>query len=1067
MRHLLQLHEIVKTYTTGGVSVQALRGVSIAFRESEFVSILGPSGCGKTTLLNVIGGLDRYDSGELTIDGRATRSYKDSDWDSYRNHTIGFVFQSYNLIPHQTVLRNVELALTLSGVSKSERRKRATQALEKVGLGDQLHKKPNQMSGGQMQRVAIARALVNDPKILLADEPTGALDSETSVQIMDLLKEISENRLVIMVTHNPELAQTYSTRIVRLLDGQVTDDTNPYTPEVAETADADKQVLRQQKKLAKKQRRQERTSMSFWTALGLSTNNLLTKKGRTFMTSFAGSIGIIGIALILSLSNGFQLYINSVQQDALSTYPVSIERQTMDISSMLESMAKSGEKSDHTLDRIYSNPIMTDMMQMFSADITTNDLASFKQFIENPENGVADLLSTPPQYGYDLDLNVYKSDVENGVVQLSPSNVLTDLMGNFGMGGSSTDASSGGFASMSSMSPMGAGMRIWTEIIDNPELLNAQYDVVQGKWPQKYDEVVVVTDKNNEITDFSLYALGLLDQDELLNMISTLMNGGEYTPEVKTFTYDEILNTTFSLVLPADYYAKNEDGAWENMQYEDNYMEELVRSGVQLKVVGIVRPNEEATATSITGTIGYTHALTDYMIAESAKREIVRAQLADPDTDVFTGLTFRDVEEKQALAERAKKAKKKAAPAEKSTTAPADVALRGRLHPTVGTLDMTQKPAVGRIDTSPMSEEEIYAYIDEKVPQEQREETREMVELFLKNTRTLSERRKMTQALDKAMAETEIPNVGKISGEQAYSYVLLLNRDQKLALLTAMITGDTSALQAQLPADLLSTTEPASESEQPPAEESAAQSSTAAAEESEPATSAVQTTTAAPEEPETPPAPVVEAAESLSVNKKLLGMADTEDPDRINLYPIDFAAKEKLQAVIEQYNDSMRDADAEEKVIEYTDYMAIFLSSVTTIVNVVSYVLIAFVAISLVVSSIMIGIITYISVLERTKEIGILRSIGASKRDISRVFNAETLIVGLAAGVIGILATLLLNIPVNIVIKALVHISNVSRLPVGGAVALILISILLTVIAGLVPSRYAAKKDPVEALRTE
>ena len=1048
---MLQLTGIVKSYKTGDTEVQALRGVNIAFRQNEFVSVLGPSGCGKTTLLNIIGGLDRYDSGDLAISGRSTREFKDSDWDSYRNHSIGFVFQSYNLIPHQTVLSNVELALTLSGVSKSERRKRAQEALEKVGLGDQLSKKPNQLSGGQMQRVAIARALVNNPEILLADEPTGALDSETSVQIMELLKEIAENRLVIMVTHNPELAEQYSTRIVRLLDGQVTDDTAPYEGEayIAESQTT-RQEKRERKKTEKKRRKNERTSMSFWTALSLSTNNLLTKKGRTFMTSFAGSIGIIGIALILSLSNGFQVYIDNVQQDALSTYPMSIEKQTVDLTSMLESIAKKAKKAEHELDKVYSNPVMTGMMDVFSTDVTTNDLASFKKFIENPENGVLDKLSTPPQYGYNIDLNIYKSDVSNGVVQLSPDNVLTDLMGSYGMGGSSEMSS---WMSMSSMN----GVNIWTEIIDNPEMLAAQYDVIAGKWPSAYDEVVLVTDQNNEITDIALYSIGLLDQEELLDTISALMqqNGEAVETKEASFTYDEILNTTFSLVLPADYYAKNADtGEWEDMRFEDNYMTELVQNGVKLRIVGIVRPDEEATATSIAGAIGYTHALTDYLVSETAKREIVKEQLAQPDVDVFTGLTFKDVEEKQALAERAKKAEN-----EEETTTAAPVAMEGALHPTVGTLTANGTPSVRAIDEAKtMSEDEIRAYIEENIPESDRESMLEFLDLFMKNTRTLRERKQMTDMLDRLLADYEVPGVGKISGDQAYSYILLLNRQQKLAMLTAMITGDTSAIEAELPAELV--TQQSGETTADASEESASGET-----QEQPAEQ-----TAEPEtepEPELPPEPQIEAAENLSVNKHILGIADPDDPDRINLYPADFQAKEDLSAIIETYNQSMRDADKEEGVINYTDYIGIFLSSVTTIINVVSYVLIAFVAISLVVSSIMIGIITYISVLERTKEIGILRSIGASKRDISRVFNAETLIVGLAAGVIGILVTLLLNIPVNIVIKALVDISNVSRLPLAGAIALIIISVLLTMIAGLIPSRYAAKKDPVEALRTE
>lgn len=1021
---MLQLTDIVKSYKTGDTAVQALKGISIAFRRNEFVSVLGPSGCGKTTLLNIIGGLDRYDSGDLAVSGRSTKAFKDADWDSYRNHSIGFVFQSYNLIPHQTVLSNVELALTLSGVSKTERRNRAKQVLEKVGLGDQLHKKPNQMSGGQMQRVAIARALVNDPEILLADEPTGALDSETSVQIMDLLKEIAEEKLVIMVTHNPELAEQYSTRIVRLLDGVVVGDSDPYEGEPVVSVEASKQALKQQKKAEKKRKKKTRTSMSFWTALSLSTNNLMTKKGRTFMTSFAGSIGIIGIALILSLSNGFQLYINTVQQDALSTYPMSIERQTMNISSMLESMAQAGQKKDHPLDKIYANSVMSDMMGLVSADVTTNNLSSFKTFIEDESNGIGELLSTPPQYGYNVDLNVYKPDVQNGIVQISPENILTDLMGDFGMMPDSENS----MMNMSSISSMGMGnMSIWTEIIDNPEMIDAQYDIVAGRMPEAYNELVIVTDKNNEIPDMSLYALGILDGEELMNTIAAMMNGGEYEPKEHTFTYDEILSTQFSLVLPADYYARNEEtGLWEDMRDDDNYMNELVASGEKLKVVGILRPAAEATATCITGTIGYTRALTDYMITETNKREIVKAQLASPETDIFTGLTFKDVEEKAALAERNKGEEEKKN--EESTTA--KPVSTGALHPTVGNLNSVGAPTVRGVATT-MTEDEVHAYIDANVPANERDMMHDFVTLFLKNTRTRSERKQLTEYLNTLLANYEIEGVGKITGEQAYTALSLMGKEQKLEMISAMITGDTSAMQGQLPAEI-----PAEKPEETPAEE-------------------------VPEEPK------VEAAESLSVNKQLLGIADLNDPDRINLYPKDFESKEELSAIIQAYNQDMRDNGKDENVIEYTDYIGIFLSSVTKIINVVSYVLIAFVAISLIVSSIMIGIITYISVLERTKEIGILRSIGASKRDISRVFNAETLIVGLTAGVIGIGTTLLLNIPVNIVIKALVDIPNVSRLPLGGAIILIIISVLLTVIAGLIPSRFAAKRDPVVALRTE
>ena len=1065
---MLRLTDIVKTYKTGDTCVQALRGVCIAFRQNEFVSVLGPSGCGKTTLLNIIGGLDRYDTGDLSVSGRSTKQFRDSDWDSYRNHSVGFVFQNYNLIPHQTVLSNVELALTLSGVSKSARRKRAAEALEKVGLGDQLAKKPNQLSGGQMQRVAIARALVNDPEILLADEPTGALDSETSVQIMELLKEIAQDRLVVMVTHNPDLAAQYSTRIVRLLDGQIIDDTDPYTEEIPPEETRSRQEIRAAKKTAKKTRRQSRTSMSFRTALTLSLNNLLTKKGRTFMTSFAGSIGIIGIALILSLSNGFQLYIDTVQQDALSAYPLSIQKETIDLTSMLESFAKHGEKSEHERDKVYSNPVMTSMMHTFTSQVTTNDLASFKMFIEDPDNGVTELLSAPPRYSYNFDLNIYKSDVDAGVVQLSPTNVLTDLMGG-SMGGSTDGMNS--FSSMSSMSSMGAmgGMSTWVEILDNRALLDTQYEIVDGKWPESFDEVVLVTDQNNEITDIALYAVGLLDQEELLNTVSAIMNGQDVEPQAHSFTYQEILDTTFTLVLPADYYVRNEEtGLWDDMRYDDAYMEALIRNGLPLRIVGIVRPGEEATATSITGTIGYTHALTDYIVAETDKREIVQQQRENPDTDVFTGLTFKDVEEKQALAARTQ-----TAPAEEeTTTAPAAENVSVSLpKATVGTLAWSSPAALRHVATT-MTEEEIYAYIDENTPDDQKEAVKDFVRLALKNTRTLSERKRMAEYLNAMPTDASLPTGGqKLTADQLNAYLLMMTKEQKLAVITAMITGDTSALESVLPKELLeraSQAETAPDTTAPAAEESTTRTETDSEAETErPDDVSEPETDEAETQPPVPAVPQIQAADSLSVNRKLLGMTDLDDPDAIHLYPVDFAAKEKLSQLIEEYNQSMRDAGHEDGVIEYTDYLGIFLSSVTTIINVVSYVLIAFVAISLVVSSIMIGIITYISVLERTKEIGILRSIGASKRDISRVFNAETLIVGLAAGLIGIGVTLLLNIPVNLLIKALVHISNVSRLPVGGAIALIVISVLLTVVAGLIPSRYAAKKDPVEALRTE
>ena len=1020
---MLKLTEIVKTYKSGDTSVTALKGVSIEFRRNEFVSILGPSGCGKTTLLNIIGGLDRYDSGDLQIVGRSTKEYKDSDWDGYRNHSIGFVFQSYNLIPHQSILSNVELALTLSGVSKSERRKRAKEVLVKVGLGDQLNKKPNQMSGGQMQRVAIARALVNNPEILLADEPTGALDSETSVQIMDLLKEISTDRLVIMVTHNPELAEQYSTRTIKLLDGAVIDDSNPYDSN-AEVENEEKREKPKKKK--RKQKKGERTSMSFLTALSLSMNNLMTKKGRTFMTSFAGSIGIIGIALILSLSNGFQLYIDSVQKDALSNYPLTIEGETINISSMLESMASTATETDnHELDKVYSNYIMNDMMGLVSADITTNNLKAFKEYIESGECNIDEYLSSPPQYSYKINLNVFKSDVaKNGIVQLNPSNVLTDLMGSFGLNQPADENALGGISSMmSSMNTM-SGANVWTEIIESTELLSSQYDIVEGRWPESYNELVIVVDKNNEITDYALYALGLLPEEELGSIIAASMGGEKYEPEEKSFTYDELLNTTFSLVIPADYYSKNpETGLWEDMTADNDYMNELVASAEQLKIVGIIRPDEEATTTSITGTIGYTAALTEYVITETNKREIVKEQLANPEIDIFTGLKFKDVEEKEKLAEAQKAAKEEETKAAEQVSA-------GELNPTVMPLSASSAPSVVPVAES-MTEEEVYAYIDANLPEGERETMKNFVELFLKSSRNSSEKQQLIALLDEVLADYEIEGVGKITGSQAYSAIAIMGKAQKLDMISSIITGDLSQLSGQ---DI-----PNADSEENSQEE-------------------------VPEEPEEPQ---IVAADNFNVNANLLGIADLSNPSKINFYPVDFEAKEHIAQIIEQYNNKVASEGNEEYSIEYTDYIAIFMSSITLIINVVSYVLIAFVSISLVVSSIMIGIITYISVLERTKEIGILRSIGASKRDISRVFNAETLIVGLTSGVIGILTTLLLNIPINMVIKAVVNISDVSQLPVAGAVALIVISMFLTVIAGLIPSRLASKKDPVVALRTE
>ncbi len=837
---MLELNGIRKTYVTGTTSVEALKGIDLKFRDSEFVSILGQSGCGKTTLLNIIGGLDKYTSGDLKINGRSTKDFKDRDWDAYRNNSIGFVFQSYNLIPHQTVLSNVELALTLSGVSKAERRQRATEALEKVGLKEQIHKKPNQMSGGQMQRVAIARALVNDPDILLADEPTGALDTQTSIQIMDLLKEISKDRLIIMVTHNPELATQYSTRIIRLLDGTITDDSNPYNGEddnIATKTDEDSLTDKKSGKTKKK-----KTSMSFFTALSLSLNNLMTKKTRTILTAFAGSIGIIGIALILSISNGIQNYIDRVQRDTLSSYPIQLQKESVDVSSMIENMMGNKDKNvDHDKDKIYSNNIMTDMVNSMVAEVNSNNLKAFKSYLENHKSDVDGYISDI-QYSYDVPLYIYSTDTSDGVTQLNPSSVMENMYG----------------MSVSGDGMMSAGMQntsVWSRLFDNRQMLDEQYDLIAGSWADNYNEVMLVVDENNEIDDYTLYSLGFKDPAEVKKIFKNVMAGNSYETEETQYTYDEVLDRKFKLVLPTELYRYNDTfGIWEDASHDDEYMTTVVNNAEEVKIAGIIRKNPDATSVSVSSGVAYTKDLMPHIIEKVNETQIVKQQLADPEKDVFTGMSFDN---------------------------------------------------------------------------------------------------------DKTSIST------------------------------------------------------------------------------------------------------------LENNKSLLGIASEDTPSEIDIYAKDFDSKEKLQDFIKNYNDEVTADGRDEDTINYTDYVGILMSSVSTIITAISSVLIAFVAISLVVSSIMIGIITYISVLERTKEIGVLRSIGASKKDVSRVFNAETLIEGFVSGAMGIIITLILCIPANAVIKNVTDISNVAQLPVAGAVILVIISMLLTTIAGLIPAKMAAKKDPVVALRTE
>lgn len=883
---MLQLRNIVKDYHTGDEVVQALKGVSVNFRRNEFVSILGQSGCGKTTLLNIVGGLDQYTSGDLVINGKSTKDFKSRDWDSYRNNSVGFVFQSYNLIPHQSVLSNVELALTLSGVSKSERRKRAKEVLEKVGLGNQIHKKPNQMSGGQMQRVAIARALINDPDILLADEPTGALDTETSVQIMDLLKEIAKDKLVIMVTHNPELAQQYSTRIVKLLDGNVIDDTNPFSDEDEAKEDDGSYTPR-------------KTSMSLFTAFSLSLNNLMTKKGRTFLTAFAGSIGIIGIALILSLSSGFQKYINDVQEETLATYPIQITKKAMDYSELLSKMVGNNEEdSSHNHkgeNKVYSGDIMGDMLVSMVSDVKENDLETFKNYIEDDANGFTKYTSDIT-YTYDTPLYVFNENSANGgIAQVNPSTTMTDM----GFGGMA-DAQESTADFMSAFSYGNSSMDMWTQMLDNQDILKQQYDVLAGHWPENKNEVVLVVDKNNEISDFTLYTLGIRDSSELSDMVSTILGGGE-APELDKmeFSYDDLLNLKFKVVLPGNLYKKNADGTYTDMSTDADFLKTAVANGLEVKVSAVIRASDSAYATTIQpGYIGYTSELANYIVEENEKTDVLKAQLDSPDTDIFTGMPFSDGKELTAD----------------------DVDL-------------------------------------DSVMQQ------------------LMESGQVTEDMQAQMAS--------------------MSKDQLFEMLKGY--------------------------------------------------GFFQESTATYED-----------------NMTKLGYSELAKPASINLYCAEFADKDEITKLIDKYN-----ADYPDSEITYTDYIGIMLSSVTKIINAITYVLIAFVAISLIVSSIMIGIITYISVLERTKEIGILRSIGASKKDISRVFNAETFIIGLFSGLIGIGVTVLLNIPISKVIEGFINVSGVSALPWKGGVALVVISVILTLIGGLIPSRLAAKKDPVIALRSE
>ena len=867
---MLKLKNIKKTYVSGDEKVEALKGISIEFRESEFVSILGQSGCGKTTLLNIIGGLDRYTSGDLIINGKSTKDFKDRDWDAYRNYSVGFVFQSYNLIGHQTVLSNVELALTISGVSRKERKQRAIKALEEVGLKEQIHKKPNQLSGGQMQRVAIARALVNNPDIILADEPTGALDTKTSVQVMEILKKISKDKLIIMVTHNPELAEKYSSRIIKILDGKITDDSDP---------------IEHQKEEKQPDTKKRRTSMKFLTALRLSLNNLMTKKGRTILTSFGGSIGIIGIALILAISTGVQNYINKVEEDTLSSYPITIEESTVDMSSLMQSM--SGENTDNTENKeegkAYSADIMNDMITTLSNKKQSNNLKELKKYLDDGDNEITKN-SNSIKYGYDININLYRANTDDGIVRVNPSTVMNA----FGMGDMIEAQNNSAMSSVFGSSMM-TNTDVCFEMLDNQQLLESQYDLVKGSWPKQYNEVVLVLKEDGRIDDYTLYSLGLKDQSELKDKWKAVENGEKLdeNQESISYSYDDLLNLQFKLLLNSDYYQK-QNGLWINKEDDDNYLKEKINNAETIKIVGIIKQNEQsAVSTSVTSGIGYTKQLKEYVVEKSNDAQIVKEQKENKDVNVFSGLKF---------------------PTDEDTS-------------TMENLTAEQRMAMSKLSS---------------------EEIAQMMETYS------------------------------------------ANKDS-----------------------------------------------------------------------------------SYEKNLQKLGAVDIDTPTSISIYPKDFEAKDKISDAIEEYNQKQRDEGKEENTISYTDIVGTMMKSVSQIINTISYVLIAFVAISLIVSSIMIGIITYISVLERTKEIGILRAIGASKKDISRVFNAETLIIGLISGLIGIGITVLLTLPINSMIYAVTGVKVVTAVPFKAGVVLVFISMFLTIIAGLIPAKIASKKDPVIALRTE
>ena len=1004
---MLELIDIRKEYKTGDVTVEALKGISLQFRESEFVSILGPSGCGKTTMLNLIGGLDKYTDGDLIINGRSTKDYKDRDWDSYRNHSVGFVFQSYNLIPHQSVLQNVELALSLSGVSKSERRKRAKEALEAVGLGDQLKKKPAEMSGGQMQRVAIARALVNNPDIILADEPTGALDTQTSVQVMNILKEVAKDRLVIMVTHNPDLANEYSTRIIRMLDGVIKDDSMPLSEEEAskEKAKYITDIL--------KMKKEKKPSMSLATSFGLSLKNLFTKKGRTILTSFAGSIGIIGIALIFAVSQGMTTYIDTVQEETLSSYPLTLEAQHLDMSSLLATFmgtAESGE--EHENDAIYQKGMFYDMINgLNSMEANENDLAAFKVYIEKElseesENEELKEAVSGVQYTYDLDMLVYTKSVDGNIIESDTESLLQDLLLEyFGMDLSSMvsmGSSSSLSAGMASISPMSAASTLWQEMLPGENgrlvssLMEKQYDVIYGSWPTEFNEIVLIVDENNEVDDMALYALGLKSKEDIDALAQAAFNGSQAEPTQASWSYEEICEKDFRVVFNSDCYTYDEvTDTYTDLRSSQAGLKYLYDNGTDIKVSGIIRPKEDAVATMMTGAIGYTSELTEYVIENGKGSEAIKAQLSNPSRDIFTDLPFKENTGDMSDADKAKEFKSYIEALNETAKAKAYVDIM--CIPSQETLDAAVAQSVEPMSFEDMLETMVMAFSQQMGMAE--DEVRNYLGAMPE------------EDIEELFTEMVVEQVKMQYAAQVKAQLAGMNEMQLAGALTMAMETYTTEQMAVYYDEILEFSDSTYED-----------------------------------------------------NLRMLGYLDLDTPASINLYASSFENKDVIEEAIAGYNEGVEELEK----ITYTDYVGLMMSSITTIINSITYVLIAFVAISLVVSSIMIGVITLISVQERTKEIGILRAIGASKKNVSSMFNAETVIIGFTSGIFGVVITYILCIPINIILHAVTGIGNLDAiLPLPVAGILVAISVLLTLFAGIIPSKSAAKKDPVVALRTE